>query len=76
VWNRFRCLIGDTWWLGTIKAVQPHSADFPNSKFLLYKVLWDNNDHEVLSPWDIEVIPDAFGKEKEKGFDCNSKNSP
>jgi bromodomain and WD repeat domain-containing protein 1/3 len=38
------------------------SPNFPNSKFLCYKISWDNKNKESLSPWDIEIIPDAFGK--------------
>ena len=33
VGNRFRCLIDDAWWLGTIMSLQPFQDEYPDSQF-------------------------------------------
>lgn len=33
VGNRFRCLIDDAWWLGTIVSLQPLQHEYPDSQF-------------------------------------------
>jgi PH-interacting protein len=50
------------WWIGRITTVKPLSSNFPESKFLCYGAEWANGDAEKMSPWDLEVIPDDFGK--------------
>ncbi|KAI5754684.1 hypothetical protein M8J77_010648 [Diaphorina citri] len=59
-WNvgdRFCSMIDDAWWWGTIEG-KPSPTKSP---FLGYKILWDNNERENLSPWDLE--PPKEGKE-------------
>ncbi|KAH8310480.1 hypothetical protein KR044_001557, partial [Drosophila immigrans] len=64
--DRFRCMIGDGWWLGEIESRHPLSADFPDSFFMCCRVRWDNGEYEYMSPWDMEPIdeqrlPDEVG---------------
>lgn len=64
--DRFRCMIGDGWWMGQIESRQALSADFPDSYFLCFRVRWDNGEYERMSPWDMEPIdqervPDEVG---------------
>ena len=33
VGDRFRCLIDDAWWLGTITSLQPYQDEYPDSQF-------------------------------------------
>lgn len=54
--ERFRCIIDDAWWLGTVESQEPHLAEFQDSLFMCYRVLWDNGERERLSPWDMELI--------------------
>ncbi|XP_042863346.1 bromodomain and WD repeat-containing protein 3-like isoform X2 [Penaeus japonicus] len=54
--DRFRCIIDDAWWLGTVESHEPHLPEFPDSMFMCYRVLWDNGEEERLSPWDMELI--------------------
>lgn len=54
--ERFRCIIDDAWWLGTVENQEPHLAEFQDSLFMCYRVLWDNGERERLSPWDMELI--------------------
>lgn len=56
--DRFRCIIDDAWWLGTVENQEPHLPEFQDSMFLCYRVLWDNGERERLSPWDMEIIDD------------------
>lgn len=56
VGDRFRCIIDDAWWLGTIERHEPHLQRYPESDFLCYTVQWDNGETERLSPWDMEPI--------------------
>ncbi|XP_017866897.1 PREDICTED: PH-interacting protein isoform X2 [Drosophila arizonae] len=68
-WNigdRFRCMIGDGWWMGQIESRHALSADFPDSFFMCFRVRWDNGEYEYMSPWDMEPIdeqrlPDEVG---------------
>ncbi|XP_048361765.1 PH-interacting protein [Sphaerodactylus townsendi] len=60
-WNigdRFRSVIDDAWWFGTIESQEPLQLDYPDSLFQCYNVCWDNGDTEKMSPWDMEPIPD------------------
>ncbi|KAH0622101.1 hypothetical protein JD844_024090 [Phrynosoma platyrhinos] len=59
-WNigdRFRSVIDDAWWFGTIESQEPLQPDYPDSLFQCYNVCWDNGDTEKMSPWDMEPIP-------------------
>ncbi|KYO28024.1 PH-interacting protein isoform C [Alligator mississippiensis] len=59
-WNigdRFRSIIDDAWWFGTIESQEPLQPDYPDSLFQCYNVCWDNGDTEKMSPWDMELIP-------------------
>ncbi|XP_069462392.1 PH-interacting protein isoform X2 [Ambystoma mexicanum] len=61
-WNigdRFRSVIDDAWWFGTIESQEPLHPNYPDSLFQCYNVCWDNGDAEKMSPWDMEVIPRA-----------------
>ncbi|XP_042188943.1 PH-interacting protein isoform X3 [Callorhinchus milii] len=55
--DRFRSVIDDAWWFGTIESQEPLQQDYPDSMFQCYNVRWDNGDTEKMSPWDMEVIP-------------------
>ncbi|XP_022081938.1 PH-interacting protein-like isoform X2 [Acanthaster planci] len=64
--DRFRSMIDDAWWLGTIVDQQPFQVDCPDSFFQCYNVAWDNGETEKMSPWDLEPIdednlPDVTG---------------
>uniref|UniRef100_A0A3B3QSS9 Pleckstrin homology domain interacting protein n=1 Tax=Paramormyrops kingsleyae TaxID=1676925 RepID=A0A3B3QSS9_9TELE len=61
--DRFRSVIDDAWWFGTIESQEPFQSQYPDSLFQCYNV-WDNGDTEKMSPWDMEVIPnDVFPDE-------------
>uniref|UniRef100_A0A8C3RED8 Pleckstrin homology domain interacting protein n=1 Tax=Cyanoderma ruficeps TaxID=181631 RepID=A0A8C3RED8_9PASS len=65
-WNigdRFRSVIDDAWWFGTIDSQEPLQPDYPDSLFQCYNVCWDNGDTEKMSPWDMELIPTVFPEE-------------
>ncbi|KAM9316037.1 PH-interacting protein [Gastrophryne carolinensis] len=55
--DRFRSVIDDAWWFGTIESQEPLQPDYPDSLFQCYNVCWDNGDAEKMSPWDMELIP-------------------
>uniref|UniRef100_A0A8C6KM99 Pleckstrin homology domain interacting protein n=1 Tax=Nothobranchius furzeri TaxID=105023 RepID=A0A8C6KM99_NOTFU len=56
--DRFRSVIDDAWWFGTIESQEPYQNQYPDSLFQCYNVCWDNGDTEKMSPWDMEPIPD------------------
>uniref|UniRef100_A0A4W6D0T8 Bromodomain and WD repeat domain containing 1 n=1 Tax=Lates calcarifer TaxID=8187 RepID=A0A4W6D0T8_LATCA len=56
--DRFRSVIDDAWWFGTIVCQEPYQPEYPDSLFQCFKVRWDNGETEKLSPWDVEPIPD------------------
>ncbi|XP_053730106.1 bromodomain and WD repeat-containing protein 3 isoform X1 [Synchiropus splendidus] len=56
--DRFRSVIDDAWWFGTIICQEPYQPDYPDSLFQCFKVRWDNGETEKLSPWDVEPIQD------------------
>ncbi|XP_064412563.1 PH-interacting protein [Latimeria chalumnae] len=59
-WNigdRFRSVIDDAWWFGTIESQEPLQLEYPDSLFQCFNVCWDNGDTEKMSPWDMEIIP-------------------
>ncbi|CAD5113102.1 DgyrCDS2293 [Dimorphilus gyrociliatus] len=53
--DRFRAVIDDAWWHGSIEAHQCLSDDFPHSHFQCLWVRWDNGERERMSPWDLEI---------------------
>uniref|UniRef100_A0A4W5LJB6 BRWD/PHIP ancillary-like domain-containing protein n=1 Tax=Hucho hucho TaxID=62062 RepID=A0A4W5LJB6_9TELE len=55
--DRFRSVIDDAWWFGTIEDQEPFQPEYPDSLFQCYNVCWDNSDTEKMSPWDMEPIP-------------------
>ncbi|XP_062323853.1 PH-interacting protein isoform X1 [Osmerus eperlanus] len=55
--DRFRSVIDDAWWFGTIESQEPLHPEYPDSLFQCFNVCWDNGDTEKLSPWDMEPIP-------------------
>ncbi|XP_031429776.1 bromodomain and WD repeat-containing protein 1 [Clupea harengus] len=56
--DRFRSVIDDCWWFGTIVCQEPYQHEYPDSHFQCFKVKWDNGEIEKLSPWDMEAIPE------------------
>ncbi|XP_065293659.1 bromodomain and WD repeat-containing protein 3 isoform X1 [Dermacentor albipictus] len=64
--DRFRSIIDDAWWMGTIESQAPLQREFPDSMFQCFIVTWDNGETERMSPWDFEPIdcnrmPDQVG---------------
>ncbi|XP_072264657.1 PH-interacting protein isoform X3 [Pyxicephalus adspersus] len=55
--DRFRSVIDDAWWFGTIESQEPLQSEYSDSLFQCYNVCWDNGDTEKMSPWDMELIP-------------------
>ncbi|OCT78331.1 PH-interacting protein isoform X2 [Xenopus laevis] len=56
--DRFRSVIDDAWWFGTIESQEPLHQDYTDSLFQCYNVCWDNGDTEKMSLWDMELVPD------------------
>ncbi|XP_072218482.1 PH-interacting protein isoform X1 [Leuresthes tenuis] len=56
--DRFRSVIDDAWWFGTIESQEPFQLQYSDSLFQCYNVCWDNGDTEKMSPWDMDPIPD------------------
>ncbi|EEC15316.1 WD-repeat protein, putative, partial [Ixodes scapularis] len=54
--DRFRSIIDDAWWLGTIDTQAPLQLEYPDSMFQCCIVTWDNGEAERMSPWDFERI--------------------
>uniref|UniRef100_A0A670JXD1 Bromodomain and WD repeat domain containing 3 n=1 Tax=Podarcis muralis TaxID=64176 RepID=A0A670JXD1_PODMU len=65
--DRFRSIIDDAWWFGTVESQQPFQSDYPDSSFQCYSVHWDNNEREKMSPWDMEPIPEGTAYPEEVG---------
>uniref|UniRef100_A0A8C2YEM2 Bromodomain and WD repeat-containing protein 1 n=1 Tax=Coturnix japonica TaxID=93934 RepID=A0A8C2YEM2_COTJA len=65
--DRFRSIIDDAWWFGTVESQQPFQAEYPDSSFQCYSVHWDNGDTEKMSPWDMEPIPEGTAYPEEVG---------
>ncbi|TKS75896.1 PH-interacting protein [Collichthys lucidus] len=66
--DRFRSVIDDAWWFGTIESQEPYQPQYPDSLFQCYNVCWDNGDTEKMSPWDMEPIPDDATFPEELGM--------
>ncbi|XP_067852945.1 bromodomain and WD repeat-containing protein 3 isoform X2 [Heptranchias perlo] len=56
--DKFRSIIDDAWWFGSVESQHPFQPEYPDSLFQCYNVCWDNNELEKMSPWDMEQIPD------------------
>ncbi|XP_060082031.1 bromodomain and WD repeat-containing protein 3-like [Ylistrum balloti] len=54
--DRFRSMIDDAWWMGTIVSQEPFQQEYPDSMFQCFNVHWDNGEIEKISPWDMEPI--------------------
>ncbi|XP_066495961.1 bromodomain and WD repeat-containing protein 3 isoform X2 [Tiliqua scincoides] len=65
--DRFRSIIDDAWWFGTVESQQPFQTEYPDSSFQCYSVHWDNNEREKMSPWDMEQIPEGTAYPEEVG---------
>ncbi|XP_078512965.1 bromodomain and WD repeat-containing protein 1 isoform X2 [Lissotriton helveticus] len=65
--DRFRSIIDDAWWFGTVLAQEPYHPDYPDSHFQCYSVRWDSKEIEKLSPWDLELVPDNVDPPEEVG---------
>ncbi|XP_027816441.1 bromodomain and WD repeat-containing protein 1 [Ovis aries] len=65
--DRFRSIIDDAWWFGTVLRQEPYQPQYPDSHFQCYIVRWDNTEIEKLSPWDMEPIPDNVDPPEELG---------
>ncbi|XP_068930949.1 bromodomain and WD repeat-containing protein 1 isoform X2 [Petaurus breviceps papuanus] len=65
--DRFRSIIDDAWWFGTVLSQEPFQPQYPDSHFQCYNVKWDNTEIEKLSPWDMEPIPDNVDPPEELG---------
>uniref|UniRef100_A0A7N6AJS1 Bromo domain-containing protein n=1 Tax=Anabas testudineus TaxID=64144 RepID=A0A7N6AJS1_ANATE len=66
-YDRFRSVIDDAWWFGTIVCQEPYQPEYPDSLFQCFKVRWDNGETEKLSPWDVEPIPDDAQQPETEG---------
>ncbi|KAG7223050.1 hypothetical protein INR49_015939, partial [Caranx melampygus] len=47
--DRFRSVIDDAWWFGTIVCQEPYQPEYPDSLFQCFKVRWDNGETEKLT---------------------------
>uniref|UniRef100_A0A8D2LJJ0 Bromodomain and WD repeat domain containing 1 n=1 Tax=Varanus komodoensis TaxID=61221 RepID=A0A8D2LJJ0_VARKO len=65
--DRFRSIIDDAWWFGTVLSQEPYQLQYPDSPFQCYSVKWDNGETERLSPWDMEPIPENVDQPEELG---------
>uniref|UniRef100_A0A8C5M0Z6 Bromodomain and WD repeat domain containing 1 n=1 Tax=Leptobrachium leishanense TaxID=445787 RepID=A0A8C5M0Z6_9ANUR len=65
--DKFRSIIDDAWWFGTVVSQEPYQADYPDSLFQCYTVQWDNSEMERLSPWDMDLVPDDVNRPSELG---------
>ncbi|KAJ7320577.1 hypothetical protein JRQ81_020088 [Phrynocephalus forsythii] len=66
-YDRFRSIIDDAWWFGTVLSQEPYQLQYPDSPFQCYSVKWDNGEIERLSPWDMEPIPENVEQPEELG---------
>ncbi|KAM7180491.1 bromodomain and WD repeat-containing protein 1 isoform 1-T1 [Macrochelys suwanniensis] len=65
--DRFRSIIDDAWWFGTVLGQEPYQPQYPDSHFQCYSVKWDNGEIEKLSPWDMEPVSDNVDQPEELG---------
>ncbi|XP_043927396.1 bromodomain and WD repeat-containing protein 1 [Protopterus annectens] len=65
--DRFRSVIDDAWWFGTVLKQEPANHEYPDSPFQCYSIRWDTDEVDRLSPWDMETIPDHAELPQEVG---------
>ncbi|XP_068126479.1 bromodomain and WD repeat-containing protein 1 isoform X2 [Hyperolius riggenbachi] len=65
--DKFRSIIDDAWWFGTVMSQEPYQSEYPDSLFQCYTVKWDNTEIERLSPWDMDIIPNDMLPPEEPG---------
>ncbi|XP_078699475.1 bromodomain and WD repeat-containing protein 3-like isoform X1 [Branchiostoma floridae x Branchiostoma belcheri] len=63
VGDRFRAIIDDQWWFGTIECQEPFQEEHPDSHFQCFNVCWDTGETERMSPWDLESVPAEMGEQ-------------
>lgn len=54
--DRFRCIIDDRWYLGTINVRKPFEDTYPDSQFQCLNIEWEDGQPDMLSPWDLEPL--------------------
>ncbi|XP_037835020.1 bromodomain and WD repeat-containing protein 3 isoform X3 [Kryptolebias marmoratus] len=64
---RFRSIIDDAWWFGSVEDQEPLQPEYPDSLFQCYSVKWDNGEEEKMSPWDMEPIPEEAALPEQVG---------
>ncbi|KAM3601314.1 uncharacterized protein V6R79_010548 [Siganus canaliculatus] len=64
---RFRSIIDDAWWFGSVEDQEPLQLEYPDSLFQCYAVRWDNSEQEKMSPWDMEPIPEEAALPEQVG---------
>ncbi|KAG7223301.1 hypothetical protein INR49_015657, partial [Caranx melampygus] len=64
---RFRSIIDDAWWFGSVEDQEPLQLEYPDSLFQCYAVKWDNGEREKMSPWDMEPIPEEAALPEQVG---------
>ncbi|XP_065837497.1 bromodomain and WD repeat-containing protein 3-like isoform X2 [Oscarella lobularis] len=77
--DRFKSMIDESWWNGTVVAHEPWNPSVSNSLWQCYSVRWDTGeDQERLSPWDMEPLSeddDAAGSASLTRRQSTSENS-
>ena len=63
--DRFRSLIDDQYWYGTVLKRRPFSEETPNSSWQCYHIRWDDGATDWLSPWDMQPL--SLEEEEEEG---------
>nr|XP_009860425.1 bromodomain and WD repeat-containing protein 3 [Ciona intestinalis] len=58
--DRFRSIIDDEWWFGSVVNHQPLDDKYPESPFQSLLVEWDSNEVERMSPWDLEPTTEGM----------------
>ncbi|KAK1882757.1 Bromodomain and WD repeat-containing protein 3, partial [Dissostichus eleginoides] len=64
---RFRSIIDDAWWFGSVEDQEPLQLEYPDSLFQCFAVKWDNGEREKMSPWDMEPIPEEAALPEHEG---------
>ncbi|XP_076257590.1 bromodomain and WD repeat-containing protein [Rhynchophorus ferrugineus] len=57
--DKFRCMIDDNWWIGSITDKSAANELYPDSIFMCYEICWTNGERERMSPWDMEPIDES-----------------
>lgn len=62
--DRFKSIIDNKWWFGTVKEVLSNESDKDDDLdlFQKIKVIWDSKDEELMSAWDLEPIGDSLSE--------------